>query len=137
MGGPLAQQRGLAEARRGGDQRQLARHTLIQSFGQAWARDQFRADAGNVEFGGQQWHGHFAFPGSTWRPTSLVNQESWMPLFYHILSIPAKLLACLNAYPPSASGIWGGCIGQVSNPPNSIGTALQPQVVIQRTNGKC
>jgi len=48
-----------------------------------------------------------------------------MPLFYHILSIPAKLLTCLNAYTPSASGIWGGCIGQVSNPPNSIGTAVQ------------
>ena len=31
-----------------------------------------------------------------------------MPLFYHILSIPAKLLTCLNAYTPSASGIWGG-----------------------------
>jgi hypothetical protein len=29
MGGPLAQQRGLAKARRGGGQRQLARHTLI------------------------------------------------------------------------------------------------------------
>jgi len=29
MRGPLTQQRGLAEARRGGDQRQLARYTLI------------------------------------------------------------------------------------------------------------
>jgi hypothetical protein len=37
MRGPLAQQRGLAKVRRGGDQRQLARHTLIQSFGQARA----------------------------------------------------------------------------------------------------
>jgi len=37
MGGPLAQQRRLSEARRGGDQRQLARHVLVQSFGQAWA----------------------------------------------------------------------------------------------------
>jgi hypothetical protein len=37
MGGPLAQQRGLAKPSRGGDQRQLARHTLIQSFGQVWA----------------------------------------------------------------------------------------------------
>ena len=86
MGGPLAQQRGLAEARRGGDQRQLARHTLIQSFDQAWARDQacpepcpernrrasrrVGADAGNVEFGGQRWHGRFAFPGGILRPTS-------------------------------------------------------------------
>ncbi|MGA9347705.1 MAG: hypothetical protein WBW48_02720, partial [Anaerolineae bacterium] len=83
------------------------------------------AGAGNVEFGGQQWHGHFAFPGSTWRPTSLVNQESWMPLFYHILSIPAKLLTCLNTYTPQRIGIWGGCSEQVSNPPNSIGTAVQ------------
>jgi hypothetical protein len=30
MRGPLAQQRGLAEASRGGDEHQLARHTLIQ-----------------------------------------------------------------------------------------------------------
>jgi hypothetical protein len=40
MRGPLAQQGSLAKARRGGDQRQLARHTLVQSFGQAWTRDQ-------------------------------------------------------------------------------------------------
>jgi len=86
MRSPLAQQRGLAEARRGGDQRQLARHTLIQSFGQARTRDQacpepcpersrrasrrVGADAGNVEFGDQQWHGRFAFPGGISRPTS-------------------------------------------------------------------
>ena len=31
-----------------------------------------------------------------------------MPLFYHILSIPAKLLACLNAYPPQRIGHLGG-----------------------------
>ena len=35
-----------------------------------------------------------------------------MPLFYHISSIPAKLLTCLNAYSPSASGIWGGALGK-------------------------
>ena len=65
------------------------------------------AGAGNVEFSGQQWHGHFAFPGSAWRPTSLVNQESWMPLFYHILPIPAKLLTCLNAYPQRIGHLGG------------------------------
>ena len=58
-----------------------------------------------------------------------------MPLFYHILSIPAKLLTCLNASPPAHRASGGGCIGQVSNPRNSIGTAVQPQVVIKRTNG--
>jgi len=31
-----------------------------------------------------------------------------MPLFYHILSIPAKLLTCLNAYPPQRIGHLGG-----------------------------
>jgi len=40
VGGPFAQQRGLAKASRGRDQHQLARHALIKSFGQAWARDQ-------------------------------------------------------------------------------------------------
>jgi hypothetical protein len=33
-----------------------------------------------------------------------------MPLFYHILSIPAKLFTGLNASPPSASGIWGDAL---------------------------
>jgi hypothetical protein len=37
MRGPFAQQGGLAETSRGRDQRQPARHTLIQSFGQVWA----------------------------------------------------------------------------------------------------
>jgi hypothetical protein len=29
-----------------------------------------RAGTGDVEFGSQQWHGHFAFPGGISRPTS-------------------------------------------------------------------
>jgi len=31
-----------------------------------------------------------------------------MPLFYHILSISAKLLTCLNAYTPQRIGHLGG-----------------------------
>jgi len=48
---------------------------------------------------------------------------------------PRKAVDLPERVLPSASGIWGGCIRQVSNPPNSIGTAVQPQVVIKRTNG--
>jgi len=48
---------------------------------------------------------------------------------------PRKAVDLPERIPPSASGIWGGCMGQVSNPPNSIGTAVQPQVVIKRANG--
>ena len=48
---------------------------------------------------------------------------------------PHKAVDLPECIPPSASGIWGGRIGQVSNPPDSIGTAVQPQVVIERTNG--
>ena len=47
---------------------------------------------------------------------------------------PRKAVDLPERIPPSASGIWGGCIGQVSTPPNSIGTAVEPQVVIECTN---
>jgi hypothetical protein len=43
-------------------------------------------------------------------------------------------LTCLNAYTPQRIGHLVG-IGQMFNPPDSIGTAVQPQVVIKRTNG--
>ena len=38
---------------------------------------------------------------------------------------PRKAVDLPERIPPSASGIWGGCSEQVSNPPNSIGTAVQ------------
>jgi hypothetical protein len=38
--------------------------------------------------------------------------------------------------PPQRIGQLGECSGQVSNPPNSIGTAVQRQVVMKRTHEK-
>jgi len=57
-----------------------------------------------------------------------------MPLFYHILSIPAKLLTCLNASPPAHWASGGAALGKCPTLQTSIGAAVQPQVVIKRAN---
>lgn len=48
---------------------------------------------------------------------------------------PRKAVDLPERIPPQRIGHLGGCIGQVSSPPNSIGPAVQLQVVIKRTNG--
>ncbi len=57
---PFAQQRGLAKAGRGRDERQLAIQARDQLLAQARARHQLRSDRRNMEFGGQKRHGHDA-----------------------------------------------------------------------------
>ena len=52
--------RRLAKPGRGGDERQFAVQPCIQPLNQARARDEFRPDGGDIEFGGQQWGGRFA-----------------------------------------------------------------------------
>jgi len=47
---------------------------------------------------------------------------------------PRKAVDLPERIPPQRIGHLGGCIGQVSNPPNSIGTAVWAQVVIKRNN---
>jgi hypothetical protein len=46
---------------------------------------------GDIELGPQDWHGHFTLPDGIAQPTLPVNQEFWMPSFYHILSILTML----------------------------------------------
>src|SRR5215212_9993815 len=58
---PLDQQRGLAEARRSGDQRQLAIGLSLEPLGQPRACDQVRTDLGGSQLGrhervGSKWH---------------------------------------------------------------------------------
>jgi hypothetical protein len=50
------------------------------------------------------------------------------------LAHPRQAVDLPERIPPQRIGHLGG-IGQVSNPPNSIGTAVQLQVMIKRTNG--
>ena len=66
-GGPLAQQRGLAKAGRGGDEREFAVQARVQPLDQARTRDQLGPDGGDIQFGGKQRHGHLFFPGYGWR----------------------------------------------------------------------
>ncbi len=51
---PFAKERGLAEAGRRGDERELAVKPCIQPFKQARARHQLWWDRGNMEFGCQE-----------------------------------------------------------------------------------
>jgi hypothetical protein len=53
-----------------------------------------------------------------------------MPLFYHILSIPAKLLTCLNADTPQRVGHLGG-IGQVFNPADELHSAIHHATMLE------
>ena len=47
---------------------------------------------------------------------------------------PRKAVDLPERIPPQRIGHLGGCSEQVSSPRNSIGTAVQPQVVTKRTN---
>src|SRR3712207_3579517 len=48
---PFDEQGGLAEARRGGEERQPAPRITVQALGQAWSRDQPRARLGGTQLG--------------------------------------------------------------------------------------
>ena len=96
---PFAQEGGLAEACRGGDERQLAgkaalgkasafgkacawhKQSRVQPLDQAWAGYQRRPGWGDVEFGGQDWaiwdldrgwHGHLSPASGVHRPAMPV-----------------------------------------------------------------
>ena len=62
----LAQQRRLAKAGRGRDERQFAVQTRVQPLDQARARHQLWPGGWDIEFGGQEWRGHFFFPSYGW-----------------------------------------------------------------------
>ena len=88
--GPLAQQRGLTKPGRGGDEGELAVQPRVQPFNQARARDQIGTWWRDIEFGGQEWRGHFVFSGSISQLTLLANRKDQIPQFYHILFLLGK-----------------------------------------------
>jgi hypothetical protein len=87
---PFTQQRGLAKAGRGRDQRQLAVQGRVQAPRQARTRYEFRARRGNIELGSQERAGHWR---SQW-VTCTVQQV-----------YPKKAIAPENAAPPTSWGI--------------------------------
>jgi hypothetical protein len=57
---PLADERALAEAGRGGDEGQLAacREPVVEPFQQAWSGDDARSWGRDIEFGGENGQSH-------------------------------------------------------------------------------